>query len=119
MKKPRPKAELTSKQRSYLRGLGHALEPVVQIGHQGLTPGIFEAVAEALGHHELIKVRVGKNAPDPDPERGPLKEALSAEVGCHIVQSVGRVLLVYRQNKDPDERRIKLPVLVPAPSKQP
>lgn len=108
MSNRRPKADLTGKQRSQLRGLGHALEPVVQIGHQGLTEGLFDAVHEALAHHELIKVRVGKNVPDPDKKA--LQDALCERLGAHGVQSVGRVLLMYRQAKEPEDRKIKLVV---------
>src|SRR5690349_9131036 len=57
--KPRvPTAPLTGKQKSHLRSLAHALKPVVQIGHQGLTAGVVAALDVALERHELIKAKV-------------------------------------------------------------
>ncbi|HET9934754.1 MAG TPA: YhbY family RNA-binding protein, partial [Polyangiaceae bacterium] len=50
-------ADLSGKQRRYLRSLGHELSPVVQIGHQGLTEAVLSAIDQALETHELIKVR--------------------------------------------------------------
>ena len=36
--------ELKGFQRKYLRGLAHALKPVVQVGHDGVTAGVVQAV---------------------------------------------------------------------------
>ncbi len=38
---------MTSKQRSYLKGLAMNMEPIFQIGKSGLTPEITEAVSQA------------------------------------------------------------------------
>lgn len=35
---------LTGKQRHHLRGLGHALKPIVQIGKSGIDDGVVAAV---------------------------------------------------------------------------
>lgn len=106
MTTPRP-ASLGSKQRQHLKGLGHHLRPVVQVGHQGFTEGVLAALDEALDLHELVKIKVGQNAPDPD-EEDPI-EALVARLGCHHIQSAGRVVLLFRQQADPERRRVTLP----------
>ena len=49
---------LSESQKKYLRGLGHALKPVVMIGDAGLTEGVRAEFESSLEHHELIKVRV-------------------------------------------------------------
>lgn len=103
--KPRPDT-LTGKQRRHLRALGHHLHPVVQVGHQGLTDAVVAAVDEALDLHELVKIKVGQNSPDE--ADGPLSEALAERLGCHPVQQLGRVVLVFRQNEDPDRRKVPL-----------
>lgn len=106
MSNRRPKKDLTGKQRTYLRGLGHVLEPLVQIGHQGLTEPVVTAVHDALDSHELIKVRVGKNAPE---DRAELKTMIADRLGAHAVQSVGRVILLFRQAKAAEDRKVRLP----------
>lgn len=49
---------LSEKQRKFLRGLAHALEPVVWIGNSGLTDGVVAEADRALRDHELIKVKI-------------------------------------------------------------
>jgi len=100
----RPKADLTGKQRSHLRGLAHHLDPVVQVGKDGVTPALVAAVQRALDDHELIKVRVLEAAPQDRREVAPL---LAEATGAHVVGQVGRLVLLYRMPKrDP---RIRLP----------
>ena len=49
--------ELSERQRKYLRGLGHALNPVLLIGQHGVTPAVVAEAQRALHDHELIKVK--------------------------------------------------------------
>ena len=51
---------MTTKQRSYLKGLAMTIEPILQIGKSSLTPEVTAAVAEALEARELIKISVLK-----------------------------------------------------------
>ena len=52
---------MTSKQRSYLKGLAMTMDAVLQIGKSSLTPEITKSVEEALNARELIKIHVLKN----------------------------------------------------------
>jgi RNA-binding protein len=90
---------LTGKQRRHLRALAHALDPVVQLGKSGLTPGLLEEIDRALEKHELIKVKVGKDSPlGPDESVEPIETGTRSSVA----QVIGRILVVYRRrNKDP------------------
>lgn len=84
-----------------LRALGHHLKPVVQIGQQGVTPGVVEATSEALDTHELIKVRVLESAPVGRFETArELADATSSE----LVQVLGRTILLHRPVPE-DKRR--------------
>ncbi|MBV9493197.1 MAG: YhbY family RNA-binding protein, partial [Acidobacteria bacterium] len=47
---------LTAKQRQFLKGLAHPLQPIVRVGKAGLTPGIVEETRKSIEAHELIKV---------------------------------------------------------------
>ena len=44
--------------------MGMGIEPVVQIGKEGVTASVVDAAKEAIKKRELIKVRVQQNADD-------------------------------------------------------
>ncbi|MEM9058410.1 MAG: ribosome assembly RNA-binding protein YhbY [Pseudomonadota bacterium] len=95
---------LTDKQRKHLRGLGHALKPVVYVAEAGLRPSVLHEIYTALKHHELIKVsiRVGDRE-----ARAAVLDELAEKAGATVVQRVGNVALLYRPN--PDKPRVDLP----------
>ena len=104
-KKPPPApAKLSGKQRSHLRSLAHSLQPVVQNGQAGLTDSVLEQIDSALESHELIKVKLSREAPLPAAEIAPV---IAARLHATIAQLIGRVAVVYRQH--PTEARIQLP----------
>jgi len=88
-----PMPELTERQKRHLRGLAHALKPVVRLGNAGLTAAVLREMARALEDHELIKVK----APGADREaREALFAALARESGSALVQRIGHVAVYYR-----------------------
>lgn len=90
---------LTARQKQFLKGLGHHLAPVVQVGHHGATAEVTAEVGRALDIHELIKVRLSENAPG---ERRGLADELAKATGAAVAQVIGRVVLLYRaRKKDP------------------
>lgn len=96
---------LTGKQRRFLRALSHHLDPVLQVGKEGLTAAVLKELERALIAHELLKLRVLRECPTPKAE---IETAIAEAMRAHVVQSVGRVISVYRgKKKDP---KIKLPV---------
>ncbi len=96
--------ELDGRQRRHLRALGHHKKAIVQIGDQGLSRGLVQAVDLALTTHELVKVKVGGDAPVPPAELGP---ELARETRSALAQVIGRTLLLYRPH--PQKPRIVLP----------
>lgn len=97
-------ANLTEKQKKYLRGLAHARDPVVLIGQGGLSPAITGELATALGAHELVKVRARVGDRD---ARDSIFTDLAAQTGSTLVQRIGNVGVFYRPSKD--KPRIILP----------
>ncbi len=94
---------ITEQQKRHLRGLGHALKPVVMVGQHGLKPTVFEELELALNAHELIKVRI---AADRD-ERKEATAAITEQTGAKLIQAIGQMIIIYRRNsKDP---KIALP----------
>ena len=95
---------LTGKQRRHLRGLGHALAPVAQIGKGGVSDAVVAAIDAALAHHELIKVKLLESL---DVGRDEAAAALATRTQSEVAQVLGRTVLLYRP--DPDEPTIELP----------
>jgi RNA-binding protein len=84
---------LSEKQLRYLRGRAHPLKAVIQVGQQGLTPGVLAETARALADHELIKARI--QAAD----RG-ARDALAAELArataSTLVTRIGHVAVLFK-----------------------
>jgi len=80
-----------------LRAKAHHLQPVVTIGHHGLTPAVLHEIDLALGKHELIKVRVFS---DEREQREAMLEQVCAEMDCAAVQHLGKVLVLWRPNPE-------------------
>ncbi len=98
---------LSSRQKKYLKGLGHALTPLVLIGKEGISASLIAATALELLRHELIKVKIGNNS---GLEKNETARILTAATGSSLVQLIGKTLLLYRKNpKRPKEERIILP----------
>jgi len=84
--------ELTERQRKYLRGLAHPLEPVILVGNAGLTEGVVKETARALLDHELVKVKVrGADRA----ARDQAFEALASQTGSALVHRIGHVGVLY------------------------
>jgi RNA-binding protein len=48
---------LNARQRKHLRGLAHALQPVVTVADKGLSRNVMAEIESALDHHELVKIK--------------------------------------------------------------
>lgn len=100
---------LTNGQKKFLRKLGHDISPVVYIGKEGLTENVVAAIEEALLSHELIKVKLINTDRISKHEAA---EQVPRETGCHLVQLIGKTLLIYRGNeKKKKDERIRLPAV--------
>jgi RNA-binding protein len=91
---------LTGRQRRHLRALGHHLQPVVQVGHEGVTEAVVRAANQQLDTHELIKVRIGESSPQ---DRHEGAELLAEKTGAQVAQVLGRTALLYRARKEKPE----------------
>ena len=96
---------LSESQKKFLRGLGHGLKPVVMIGDAGLTDGVRAEFESSLEHHELIKVRVKVGDRD---ERDRIIMALCDSGSAELVQRIGNMALLFRENPE-KKKRIQLP----------
>lgn len=97
---------MTSKQRSYLKGLAMKIDPIFQIGKSSLTPEITKAIAEALEARELIKITVLKNCLD---DGGGIAAVLAERTHSQVVQVIGRRIVLYKQATEEKKRKIIFP----------
>lgn len=107
MNKTKETAPLTGRQKKFLRGLGHHLEPSVIVGREGLSDTLIQSCAEGLQAHELIKIKLGQNCPV---AKGEAAQQLADLTRAHLVQLLGKTVLLYRHNPELEpERTIHLP----------
>ena len=97
---------MTSKQRSYLKGLAMTMDPILQIGKSSVTPELTAAIAEALEARELIKITVLKNCLD---DGRSIAEVLAERTRSEVVQVIGKKIVLYKPAKDEAKRKIVLP----------
>jgi len=99
--------KLSTRQKQFLKGLAHPMSPLVQIGKDGLSPGIIGLVKKELLQHELIKVKISNNS---GLEKETTATHLAEISGSTMVQLIGKTIVLYRENpKRPADKRIKLP----------
>jgi RNA-binding protein len=99
----RPSA-LNGRQVRHLRALAHHLDPVVLVGKDGATDSVIRAAWQALADHELIKIKLPQLEKG---ERRELSQHLKRALAAHVVDEIGRIVVLYRRH--PDKPRIMLP----------
>ena len=91
--------EITSKERAHLRSQAQSLNPIVMVGHDGITEGVITALDAALTDHELVKVRF-QDFKDMTKE---LANQLASKTRSLLVSVTGFTAVFYRQNPDADK----------------
>ncbi|HEX7037837.1 MAG TPA: ribosome assembly RNA-binding protein YhbY [Pseudomonadales bacterium] len=86
--------------RRRLKRIAHHLEPVVQVGERGVTDAVIAETRRALDDHELIKVRL---AGDRD-ARSAMARELAGACEADVVQSIGRIVVLFRKNPEPNHK---------------
>ena len=97
---------LTGKQKRYLRAEAHHLTPIVQIGKVGLTNEIKTSIRKALDARELIKVAILQNS---DADIHDVAEEIE-EMSFYVVQTIGRILVVFKVAEKRENRKLSLKV---------
>ncbi|HKM27442.1 MAG TPA: YhbY family RNA-binding protein [Thiopseudomonas sp.] len=90
---------LTQEQKKQFKSIGHHLKPIVTIADNGLTESVLAELDRALNDHELIKIQLRAERDD----RTALIEQLCAQSSSLLVQSIGKVALIYRKNPQPNK----------------
>lgn len=82
---------LEARDRKSLRAQAHHLEPLVHVGHAGVTDAIIAATAQALLDHELIKVRLH----EPEDKSG-MAADLATRARAALCGVVGHTVILYK-----------------------
>ncbi len=95
---------MTSKERAALRAQANSLEPIIQIGKEGISDNLIAQVDDTLDTRELIKIRVHlETAPETPRE---FADKLAAALGADVIQVIGGVIVIYRKiDKDKVNRK--------------
>ena len=90
--------ELKETQKKRLKGLAHALKPVVMIGQHGLKDSILEELITALEYHQLIKVKISVG--DREARNKIIQQLLSHAEKATLIQQIGNMAVFYQRNPE-------------------
>ncbi len=96
--------QLTGKQKNYLRGLAHNINPIITIGSNGLSEAVLNELKAALEYHELLKIKLPA---DDKATKASLMATICTETTSEPVQLIGRVGVIYKQS---EKQKIIIPV---------
>ena len=94
---------VTGKQKKYLKGLAHKLNPVVMVGNNGVSEAVLKEINATLAAHELIKIRVRC---DDQVEFQAIVSEIEEKAGASLIQAIGHSVVLYKEAEEPV---IKLP----------
>ena len=83
---------LTNAAKRGLKARAQRLEPVVKIGHAGVTPEFLASLDRALTDHELVKIRFT----DFKEEKKTLAPQIAEKTGSELIARVGNVAVLFR-----------------------
>lgn len=103
--------KLNSFQKKYLRGVAHDVNPIVLIGHNGLTEQVVKSIDQALNDHELIKIKF--NSFKEKDQKDQINQDIEKSTGAELAGMIGHVSIFFRRNKEKEDQKIFLPATKP------
>ena len=95
---------ITGKQRAYLRGLANNMDPIFQLGKNGIEDSFLNQLEDALEARELIKIKVLENSGFSAREAS---NEICDAIGCEGIQAIGSKIVLYKKSKK--KPKIELP----------
>lgn len=95
---------LTGKQKSYLKGLAHTMQPIIQVGKNGVNDPLIKTVYDALEARELIKVSILQNCFE---EPKAIAAEIASVIDAEIIQVIGKTIVFYKESSK--KKQIILP----------
>lgn len=87
---------MTSKERARLRAEANGLDPIFQIGKEGITDAVIAQLEDTFNTRELFKIKVHLETSPEGPKE--LATKIAEATGCDIIQVIGGTIVVFRIN---------------------
>lgn len=87
---------MTSKERANLRAEANGLDPIFQIGKEGITDSVIAQLEDTFNTRELFKIKVHLESAPESPKE--IATKIAEATGCDIVQVIGGTIVVFRIN---------------------
>ncbi|MBT7407672.1 MAG: YhbY family RNA-binding protein [Nitrosomonadales bacterium] len=87
---------LNSKQISHLKGLSHSLNPVVQIGHKGLTDSVINEIQISIKAHELIKIKLQEKDRN---KRKLILDEICKKINGQAINQIGMQIVIFKASE--------------------
>ena len=87
---------MTSKERAKLRAEANGLDPIFQIGKEGVTDAVVAQIEDTFNTRELFKIKIHLESAPESPKE--IAQKISEATGCDVVQVIGGTIVVFRIN---------------------
>lgn len=87
---------LKTKDKMYLRSLANKLNPVFQIGKDGINDNMVKDILAYLNKHELMKIKLLETCPIDKKEASQIFQRYDIEE----VFIIGRTLVIYKESEE-------------------
>lgn len=95
---------LTGKQRAFLKSMANTIDPIFQLGKNGITESFIKQVEDALEAREILKIKVLNNSLL---DATDVANQIAEEIDAEFVQSIGSKFVLYKESKE--NKKIELP----------
>ncbi|MFD2637507.1 ribosome assembly RNA-binding protein YhbY [Piscibacillus salipiscarius] len=95
---------LTGKQKRFLRKEAHHLNPIFQVGKDGVNDNMIEQINDTLEKRELLKVSILQNCFE---DKHSVAEQLVKGTGAELVQIIGNIIVLYKESEE--NKTLELP----------
>jgi len=92
-----PAPEISNAEKRTLKARAQLLEPMVKLGHAGLTDGFLRGLDSALTLHGLVEMKFT----DFKDKKHELAPQIAEKTSSTLVMQVGNVAVFYRPNPEP------------------
>ena len=87
---------MTSKERAKLRAEANGLDPIFQIGKEGVTDAVIAQIEDTFNTRELFKIKVHLETSPEGPKE--IAQKIAEATRCDIIQVIGGTIVVFRIN---------------------